>query len=212
MGLKEKWKKVGIYLQVEEKLETKNLELEEVEKKLETKKNELEEINKEISSKKAELESLKTEAIELKDFINQDFKEEFKEYDYKFDITDCYIISLHGKKYITLKETSVVRSDWYTLATGRYNIETYRYYDALNVNIKEKTFRYLHEYSYGYDDIIYFPPEIIGQAPDYEEHILKVYPELRVFADNNVPNTYLKKIYYEINDLGNKKYIKSPSE
>lgn len=212
MRFKEKFRKVGIYFQVEEKLENKNLELEEVEIKLETKKAELEEISKKISLKKAELESLKTEAIELKDFINQNFKDEFKEYDYKIDITDCYIIGFHGKKYITLKKHSVDRSDWYTLATGHYNVEIYRYYDALNVNINEKTSKYLYEYRYGHDDNNHFPPKIIGQAPDYEEHILKVYPELSVFADNKVPNTYLKKIYYEVNDLGNKKLIKSKCE
>jgi len=204
---KEKHRKVDIYFHVEEKLENKNLELEDVEIKLENKKAELEELNEKISLKKAELQSLKTEVIELKDFVNQNFMEEFKKYDYKVDITNCYIVGLHGKRYIAFKQHSVIRSDWYTLATGEYNVEIYRYYDVLN--IKDHKCKYLYEYRYGHDDNNYFPSKLIGQAPEYEEHILKVYPELSVFADNKVPNTYLKKIYYEVNDLGNNKLIKS---
>ena len=62
MEFKENYRKLGIYLQVEEKLKSKNFELEEIDKK--------------ISAKKSELESLKNEVIELKDFINQKFKED----------------------------------------------------------------------------------------------------------------------------------------
>lgn len=201
MVFKEKYRKVGIYLQVEKKLENKNLELEEVEIKLETKKSELEQINEKISVKKSELESLKTEIIELKDFINQNFKEEFKECDYKVDITNCYIIGLYGKKYIALRKQNV-----YTLANGYFNVEIYRYYDVLNINSNK--YKYLCEYRCGNDCYNYFSPTIVGQKPNYEEHILRVYPELSIFLDNKVPNTYLKKIYYEVNDLGNKKHIK----
>lgn len=65
------------------------------------KKLKLDEIDKKISEKKSELESLKTEIMELKNFIDQKFESgEFKS-DYNVDITDCYIIGLHGKKYIT---------------------------------------------------------------------------------------------------------------
>ena len=206
MKFKEKDRKIDVCLQIEEKLENKSLELEEVEIKLKNKQSELEAINKKISVKQFELKALKTEIIELKDFISQNFKEEFKEYDYKVDITNCYIIGLHGKKYIVLRKHSIERSDWYTLATGYYNVKTYRYYDALNIN--DNKYKYLHEYRYGYYDYNCFDSEIVGQKPDYEEHILKVYPELSIFADNKVPNTYLKKIYYEVNDLGNKKLIK----
>lgn len=193
MGFKENYRKLGIYLQVEEKLKSKNFELEE--------------INKKIFAKKSELESLKNEVIELKNFINQKFKEEFKEYDYKVDITNCYIIGLNGKKYIASRIHNVVRSNWYTLATGNYNIKKYKYYDVLNINDDNKC-RYLCGYVYGYDDNKILTPKIVGYKPEYEKHILEVYPELSVFADNRVPNTYLKKIYYEINDLGNKKLLK----
>lgn len=206
MKFKEQYRKVGIYLQIEEKLENKNLELEKVEIKLKTKKSELEGINEKISEKKSELEALKTEIIELKDLINQNFKEELMDGDYKVDITNCYIIDLHGKKYITLRKHDVKRSDWYTLASGYYNVEIYRYYDALDIN--NNKYKYLYEYRYGHDDNNCLAPKTIGQKPDYEEHILEVYPELSIFADNKVPNTYLKKIYYEVNDLGNKKLIK----
>lgn len=192
IGFKENYRNIGIYLQVEEKLKSKNFELEEIDKK--------------ISAKKSELESLKNEVIELKDFINQKFKEEFKEYDYKVDITNCYIIGVHGKKYIAIRIHNVVRSNWYTLANGNYNIKNYKYYDVLNVN--DSKCRYLFGYVYGYDDNKFLSLKIKGQKPDYEEHILEVYPELSAFYDNRVPNTYLKKIYYEINDLGNKKLLK----
>lgn len=203
MKFKDIHKKVGIYFQVGEKLENKTLELNEIEKKLETRKSELQEIETKISKKKNKLESLKTEIIELKDFINQKFKEEFKKCNYEVDITNCYIISLNDKKYIVLRKHSVKRSDSYTLATGCYNIETYTYYDVLNIN--DNKYKYLHEYIYGHDDHNFLLPRIVGKKPDYEKHILKVYPELSNFADNKVPDTYLKKIYYEMNDLSNKK-------
>lgn len=206
MSFKERYRKVGIYFQVEEKLENKKLELEEAEIQLEKKKAELEEFSRKISLKKAELQSLKTEVIELKDFINQNFKEEFKEYDYKIDITNCYIIGLHGKKYIALRKHSTERSDWCTPATGHYNVEFYSYYDVLNINGNK--YKYLCGYRYGHDDYNCFAPRIVGQKPDYEERILEAYPELSIFVDNKVPNTYLKKIYYEVNDLGNKELIK----
>lgn len=206
MGFKENYRKLGIYLQVEEKLENKNFELEEINKKISVKKSELEEIDEKISSKKSELELLKNEVIELKDFINQKFKEEFKECDYEVDISNCYIIGLHGKKYIALRKCNSVRSEWYTLATGHFNVKIYTYYDVLNIN--DSKYKYLCGYKYGYDDNNVFPPKIEGHKPEYEKHILEVYPELSAFYDNQVPNTYLKKIYYEINDLGNKKLLK----
>ena len=150
MEFKENYRKLGIYLQVEEKLKNKNFELEEINKKLSSKKSELEEIDEKISSKKSELELLKNEVIELKDFINQKFKEEFKECDYEVDISNCYIIGLHGKKYIALRKCNSVRSEWYTMATGHFNVKIYTYYDVLNIN--DSKYKYLCGYKYGYDD------------------------------------------------------------
>ena len=49
----------------------------------------------------------------------------------------------------------------------------------------------------------------MGDKLDYEEHILEVYPELANFVNDMVPNAYLKKIYYEINDLSSKKLTKN---
>lgn len=210
MGFKDKNRKIDIYFQTKEKLENKNLELEEIERELETKKSELKEIEVKISKKKSELESLKTEVIEIKDFINQKFKEDFKEWDYEVDITNCYIIGLNGKKYIALKKHIVECGDWYTLTTGYYNMEIYRYYDVLDLH--NHKYKYLHEYRYGYNDYNVRAPRIFGQIPDYEKHILKAYPELSIFADNNVPNTYLKKIYYEVNGLSHKKLTKGHFE
>lgn len=220
MGFKENYRKLGIYLQVEEKLKNKNFELEEINKKISVKKSELEEIDEKISvkkseleeidekisSKKLELELLKNEVIELNDFINKKFKEDFKKCDYEVDIANCYIIGLHGKKYIALRKCNSVRSEWYTMATGHFNVKIYTYYDVLNID--DSKYKYLCGYKYCYDDKNVFPPKIEGHKPEYEKHILEVYPELSAFYDNQVPNTYLKKIYYEINDLGNKKLLK----
>lgn len=208
MKFKERIKKIDLFFNIEKELEIKNLELKEIEQKISNNKGELEKINQKISNKKTELESLKTEILELKDFINSKFKEEFKEYDYKVNIINCYIISINGKKYITLKKHETSRCDWYTLGGGHYNVEYYLYYDVLSVDNKGK-YKYLYEYRYGhFDNVDFYPLKFKGQKPDYEEHILKVYPELSIFIDNYVPNTYLKKIYYEINDLSNKKLIK----
>ena len=210
MGFKERFRKLDIYFQLEEKLKNKTLELEEVMIKLEAKNFDLQEINKKISLKKSELESLKTEAIELKDFINQKFQKKYKNCEYYVDIADCYIASFYGKKYITLKKHSIKRSDWFTIASGYYNVETYKYYDALNTN--DGKYNFLYEYKYEHDDYCYFKPKRSGQMPSYEIHILEAYPELSVFVNGKVPNTYLQKIYYEENDLGNKKLIKDNSK
>ena len=154
------------------------------------------------------MQSLKIEVIELKDFINSKFKEEFKDYNYKVNITHCYIISINGKKYISLRNCQINKSDWFTLAAGHYNVKTYRYYDALSLDENGK-YKCLHEYKRGYfDNRGYGAERIINEKPDYEVHILEIYPELCVFVDNYVPDTYLKKIYYEINDLGGKNLIK----
>lgn len=206
MEFKERLEKVKLYYEVEEKLETKSEELESVERKLKNKKRELEQISDNISKKKSELELLKIEVIELKDFIDEEFKEEFEKSDYYVNITNCYIIGLHGKKYIAFKNHSTKRGEFFDVATGYYYIEQYEYYDVLNV--EEHQYKLIHEYSYGHYEHGYFQPKTFGEKPDYEEHILEVYPELSRFVNNNVPNTYLKKIYFEINDLGNKKLVK----
>lgn len=164
------------------------------------------EIGEEISKKRSELELLKTECIELKDFINSKFKEEFLEYDYKVDITNCYIISIGGKKYIARRKHITERTNSYTLIGGTFILETYQYYDVLNV--VDKKFKYLGEYRCVHDNHNSFSSRFAGEKPDYEEHLLKFYPELAFFVDNKVPNTYLKKIYYEVNELGSKKLIK----
>lgn len=207
MRLKERKEKVNTYIHIGEKLETRTKELEEIEGKLEIKRQELQEIDTELLKKKSLLEQLKIEAVELKYFINAKFKEEFTEYDYMVDITDCYIIGINGKKYIALKKRSTDRSNWYTKATGCYNVEIYDYYDVLTVN--DKKYKHIHRYKYGHFDYPgYFSPKVSGKKPDYEERLLLVYPELSNFVDNKVPNTYLQKIYYEINELGNKKLNK----
>lgn len=191
MNFKEKLEE---YVQVEKKLENKNLELKKIDKR--------------IAKKKSELESLKWEISKLGNLFNNEFKEKFKEYDYEVDITDCYIIGLNGKKYITLKTHNTNKSGKYNLITGNYNIEIYRYYDILDV--KDNKFKYLHEYKYGhFDNRGYFAPTIIGNKPDYEKHILDIYPELIFLEDNKVPNTYLEKIYCEINSLNDKQLIKN---
>lgn len=216
MKFKERLNQIKTYINIEEELKTKNSELaeleiklSEIEIKLETRKSELEKTKNKISQNKSELESLKTEIIELKDFINSKFKQEFNKYDYRVDITNCYIISLNGKKYITTKEHNTKLTDLSNLAYGIFKVEIYTYYDVLNVT--DNQYKYLHDYNYAHFDNTSFATKITGVKPDYEKHILEVYPELKLFTDNLVPNTYLKKIYYEINDLGSNKLIKKNS-
>lgn len=207
MKFYERLKKIKLFFNIEKEFQMASLELDETEKKITKNKNELKEIEKEIIQKKTELQSLKTEVIELKGFINSNFKEEFKDYDYKVNIKHCYIISINGKKYISLRNCNITRSDWYTIATGHYNVKTYKYYDALNLDENGK-YKYLYEYKTGYSDNEYYSYErFVNKKPDYETHILEIYPELSIFVDNYVPNTYLKKIYYEVNDLGSKSLV-----
>ena len=171
------------------------------------KKLKLDKIDKKISEKKSELESLKTEIMELKNFIDQKFESgEFKS-DYNVDITDCYIIGLHGKKYITRR---VYNKE--NLPSEYSYIEDYIYYNLLNTYEDESgdlKCRNACGFAIGYFDDPRREKFYMGVEPDYEEHILEVYPELANFVNDMVPNAYLKKIYYEINDLSSKKLTKN---
>lgn len=171
----------------------------DVENKLKEKELELSEIDEKLSNKKKELELLKKESIELKDYINQNFMEEFKKCDYMVNIKNCYIIEYNGKKYISIREHE---TEHYEYRYTTLHVEYYTYKDALDV--KDMKCSYLFEYRYSHDTQNMLPQKSFGYKPDYEEHILNVCPELSIFSDNKVPNTYLKKIYYEINELGNK--------
>ena len=221
MGFREKCKKMDVYFKVEKELESTNTELETAKSELETTKSELEtakseleETNKKISEKKSELESLKTEIMELKNFIDQKFESgEFKS-KYRVNITDCYIIGLHGKKYITIRTFKRERiGNIYTFtSTGYPLIDIYNYRDVLNTD-RNKDGKLKYKWLYTRDQAFgHLAPEKYiryNNELDYEEHILDVYPELANFVDGMVPDAYLKKIYYEINDLSSKKLTKN---
>lgn len=197
MKISERLNKINILKNIEKILQQKQLELAQIEQKICKKKSEL----YAVSNK---LESLETEIKELEDFINSNFNQQFKECDYMVDITNCYIIEFNGKKYITLRSYDREETDLYTLATGRFIVDTYVYYDVLHIVNKKYKLKKITEYIHGHD---YYSNRITGKKPYYEQHILSVYPELIVYADNMVPNTHLKKIYYELNELGSKKLI-----
>lgn len=215
MKLKERLEKINTYIYIEEKIKKQIEETEKLDKAISDEKALLEslkiksrKLDGEISDKKALLESLRIEAVKLKDFINESFGKDFSECDYTVDIRYCYIVAINNKKYICSRIHKVHKSDWYTVATGRCIVETYEYYDVLNV--KNNKYQYLHSYTYTHSEnnSSYISPEFDGEKPDYEEHILNLYPELCNFTNDQVPNTYLKKIYYEINDLGHKQLNK----
>ena len=196
--------KIKFYLAKKKQFEDVNNELSKKKKKLEEinnaislKNEELEEINSTISLKNEELASLKREIIELNDFINGKFCSEFnKNYDYKVDIRDCYIISLNGKKYITKRMYRDSR-EYYT--NFRHYAETFVYFDIFNIKKEDKKVHYCRICLYTLGSY----GTCFGNKPEYEEHILNLYPELKMYTDGYVPNTHLKKIYYEINGLGN---------
>lgn len=196
--------KIKFYSAIKKQFEDVNNELSKKKKKLEEinntislKNEELEEINSTISLKNEELASLKREIIELKDFINGKFCSEFnKNYDYKVDIRDCYIISLNGKKYIT-KRMYCDSREHYT--NFRHYAETFVYFDIFNIKKEDKKVHYCRICLYTLGSY----GTCFGNKPEYEEHILNLYPELKMYTDGYVPNTHLKKIYYEINGLGN---------
>ena len=148
----------------------------------------LENINGEISSKKEKLNSLKKEILELKFSINDEFnKEKFEGSDYTVNMKNCYVISLDGKKYISLKRSNYGVGG-YSHMDGVIWAYKHEYFDALLRNDNGE-FRYLC--GYGFHS---------GTMPEFEEHILKLYPELKVYCDGYVPVAHLRKIYYEIND------------
>lgn len=114
---------------------------------------------------------------------------------------------MHGKKYITRR---VYNKE--NLPSEYSYIEDYIYYNLLNTYEDESgdtKCRYLcrrvigHSYEWPYSKLT------MGDKLDYEEHILEVYPELANFVNDMVPDAYLKKIYYEINDLSSKKLVKN---
>ncbi len=141
---------------------------------------------------------MKTEIEYLKQFINSKLKKDFDKGDYMVDITNCYILGINGKKYITLRKCNTIESGW-DPQTGTIYFDDYQYYDVLN--IKNHRYKFLHQYMCASAMIT------DDGKPDYEKHILEACPELSVFVDNKVPNTYLKKIYYEINELSDHKKL-----
>lgn len=185
--------KIQLYFKIEEQLIEKQQQLETADSELLIKEAKLEDVSSELKEKEEELKSLKNEVLELKDFINSKFNSEFcKNYDYALDIRNCYIISFQGKKYITIRMKKFKRTNLFDYISRCYN-----YLDALSV-INKRQFRYIC----GYTQDVY-SERCYGEKPDYEEHILNLYPELKMYEDGLVPNTHLKKIYFEINNLGN---------
>ena len=206
MSLKER---ISIYVNAEARLKATYLEKEAVEKTVEAKRRELKEMDDALSKKRGELELLRTEVFTLKKFIDNKFEKQLQKYDYKVDITNCYIIDLEGKKYIALRTHRSVQHDLYTLLNGYLHTEIYQYYDVLNIDNHQK-YKPLTKFSIRHHDFDggKFSPSIVGIPPVCEVSLIKAYPELICFSDSHVPNTYLKKIYYEINELGNNPFIK----
>lgn len=207
MKIKERIKNIKIYFNVVNELQLELTKLNEAKQSIIEKQKELNKIEDEISKKKTELQLLKTELIELNDFINQKFLEDFKDCDYRVNAKNCYIVSIHGKKYVAVRKILSTRSDCFSLATGNYNVDKYLYYDALN--LKDGKYKYIGMWTIGYFDYPYFSPNVVGEKPEYEKPILELYPELNIFVDDYIPNTYLKKIYYEVNNLSSKKLIRT---
>ena len=192
MKLKERLEKINTYIFIEEKIRKQKEETDKLNEKISQKKEEIQGLDKEITDKKELLESLKIEAVELKNFMNKSFSKKFPKWDYTVDIRNLYIIAINNKKYICSRSHTTDASDWLTRATGRCYVEIYDYYDVLNV--KNHKYQYLYGYRYThFDHDCGIPPQFAGKEPDYEEHILNLYPELSNFANDRVPNTYLKK-------------------
>ena len=165
---------------------------------------ELKSIDQKINEKRSELESLKEETERLQSFLISKFQEEFKEFDYEVDITDCYVIELNGKKHIALKqfETKIA---WYCNMGGRNLHDISSYYDVLDM--ENGNFKKIYEWKYAHWDYEDYSsgPWYEGVIPEYEEHILTVFPELKFFKNNKVPNTYLQKMAYELNNSESRK-------
>ena len=163
----------------------------------------LENINGEISSKKEKLNSLKKEILELKYSINDEFnKEKFDGSDYTVNMKNCYVISLDGKKYVTIRFGHSECFEMKGINNARtidIGIYVYQYYDTLYRYEEngEGKLLFLCEYKTEFGSRRY-----VGRKPESEEHILDLYPELLETYENGwIPVTHLKKIYYEINDL-----------
>ena len=192
MKLKEKLEKINTYINIEEKIRKQKEETEKLNEEISQRKEEIQGLDKEISDKKVLLESLKIEAVELKNFMNESFTKEFPKWDYTVGIDNLYIIGLNNKKYICYRIHMTDVSEWSTLATGRCYVEIYKYYDVLNM--KDNEYKCLHGYQYThFEHDCGISTKFSGEKPEYEEHILNLYPELSNFANDRVPNTYLKK-------------------
>lgn len=199
---------------LEQKIKEKRKELIDIENEIDEGKSALNKILLEITDKKLKFEELVKQLAHLNDFINMMLYENFPEDDYSVNIENCYIISLDGKKYIALKTTESIGGT-YSRRYGYCTNNRCIFKDALSFDEKGN-FVVLCKYSYKtYSHKPYFDSSkpvfqqsFIGEVPESQQPILKVRPELSLFVDGCVPSTYLKKIYYEINDLGNKKLIR----
>ena len=108
----------------------------------------LENINGEISSKKEKLNSLKKEILELKYSINDEFnKEKFEGSDYTVNMKNCYVISLDGKKYVTIRFGHSECFEMKGINNARtidIGIYVYQYYDTLYRYEKESCYFYVN--------------------------------------------------------------------
>lgn len=161
----------------------------------------LRKIESSIALKNEELSTLKNEILELEDFINGKFNSEFKKNcDYNVNIKNCYVISLNGKKYITIRRFFEQNAGLNSYGWGTIYIYHYEYYDTLSTVLSK-------DGKVGFKPLCHYAEDSFfgkrgGTIPESEEHILRLYPELKMYEDDYVPNTHLKKIYYEINNLG----------
>ena len=158
--------------------------------------------NEELNALSLAVEDKKKELISLKKQIILTFQEEYPEYEYMVDITNCYIITLHNKKYITLRTMKREISNIYTRVTGNFIKDYYWYYDVLNREDSQYSLLYTFQCVYAkYNNP--FPIKYSAPKPENEQHILECYPELKKFYNNQVPNTYLQKLYNEMNNIDN---------
>ncbi len=202
MSFKEK---IELYLKYEEELiesqeclRESQEQLRKTQEYLRESQEQLKEIEDSIALKNEELSSLKNEILELEYFINGKFNSEFKKNcDYTVNIKNCYVISLNGKKYVTIRNSYVTNTGVYYYGS-EFRLNNYDYYDALSTYEQngKKQLRKLCGYAVSIRQVP------IGIVPESEVHILQLCPELKMYEDGEVPNTHLKKIYYEINNLG----------
>lgn len=179
---------------IESEITLKKADLDCTQTELAKKKDELEQLKKEIQESINHLKCLKTE-------LDHEYLNFRNSANYYIDMKNCYVIKYQNKYYITIREIKTIKTDDYSPRTGYWMIDVITFLDAMN--IQDNHFKKIYNYQISYDENNYFDSMTHNKNHTEERHILELFPELKIFTNDLIPNTLLNKIYNELNGLTN---------